>query len=348
MSVEVTMMTARGSPRLSLLKKAVERDRASPPTSSVTKRRRGSPKEDRAQWNASLEKDLVDLLREHATPEHKGQNGWSSEAWNTIVKKFHQKNPYARYEKKKIQEKEKELKKEYKMIKEIRKQSGVSWDDWQCKILADPPLWKNIIISHPKAGKFKTKAFPLFEALGELHDGQTAEGTYNFTSIESSHCSTQSCLENLGGAGKNQGETSADDENLGGERVQIDEDVEEVYVQENIAVEPQQTQPNLATTPSRNGEEKEPKRRRGANGDVAAMMEKYLEIRTKQVEDERNKPRVVDEYSIKNYIDLLKTMDITPEEEVKAFRVFKIPENREIFMSARPETALMWLRAEME
>ena len=29
---------------MSLLKKAVERDRASPPTSSVTKRRRGSPK----------------------------------------------------------------------------------------------------------------------------------------------------------------------------------------------------------------------------------------------------------------------------------------------------------------
>lgn len=62
------------------------------------------------------------------------------------MKKFHQKNPYARYENKKIQEKEKELKREYKMIKEIRKQSSVSWDDRQCKILADPPLWKDIII----------------------------------------------------------------------------------------------------------------------------------------------------------------------------------------------------------
>ncbi|KAI4979842.1 hypothetical protein ZWY2020_016595 [Hordeum vulgare] len=336
------MITARGSPRLNLLKEVAERHRASPPTGSVEKRRRGSPKEDRAQWNASLEKDLVDLLREHATPEHKGQNGWSSEAWNKIVKKFHQKNPYARYEKKKIQEKEKELKRYYRMIKEIRKQSGVSWDDLHYKILADPPLWKNIIISHPKAGKFKTKGFPLFDALGELHDAQ---------------------LENLGGAGEylreNHGETSyhgdniggepsANGENLGGERVQIDEDVEEVFVQENIVVEPHQTQPSLATSPSRNGQEKEPKRRRGANSDVAAMMEKYLEIRAKQVEDERNKPRVVDEYSIKNCIDLLKTMDITPEEEVKAFRLFKIPENREIFMSARRETALMWLRTEMK
>ena len=125
----------------------------------------------------------------------------------------------------------------------------------------------------------------------------------------------------------------------------IHEDVKEVFVQENIVVEPHQTQPSLATAPSRNGQEKEPKRRRGANSDVAAMMEKYLEIGAKQVEDERNKPRVVDEYSIKNCIDLLKTMDITPKEEVKAFRVFKIPENREIFMSAKPETALKIGRA---
>jgi len=102
--------------------------------------------EDRAQWNPSLEKDLVDLLREHVTPEYKGQNGWSSQTWNLMVQKFHQKNPYAKYEKKKIQEKEKELKKEYKMIKEIRQQSGVSWDDQRCMILADPPLWRNIII----------------------------------------------------------------------------------------------------------------------------------------------------------------------------------------------------------
>lgn len=31
-----------------------------------------------------------------------------------------------------------------------------------------------------------------------------------------------------------------------------------------------------------------------------------MEIRAKQMEDERNKPRVVDENSIKNYIDVLK------------------------------------------
>ncbi|KAE8814270.1 hypothetical protein D1007_08331 [Hordeum vulgare] len=93
---------------------------------------------------------------------------------------------------------------------------------------------------------------------------------------------------------------------------------------------------------------KRTKEAEGANSDMAAMMEKYLEIRAKQVEDERNKPRVLDEYSTKNCIDLVKTMDITPEKEVKAFRVFKIPENRDIFMSATPETALMWLRTEME
>ena len=36
--------------------------------------------------------------------------------------------------------------------------------------------------SFPRAKKFRKKSFPLFEALGELYDGHTAEGTWNFTS----------------------------------------------------------------------------------------------------------------------------------------------------------------------
>lgn len=205
------------------------------------------------------------------------------------------------------------------MIKEIRQQSGVSWDDQRCMILADPPLWRNIIISHPKAGKFKTKAFPLYEALGELHDGQTAVGTYNFTSTESSQYPTQSQVENVGGDGANHGETSTNAQNLGGEREHNDEDVEVVFVQENIDVEPNQTEPRVASAPSRSEQEKEPKRRRSANGDVAAMMEKYMEMRAKQVEDEKEKAKAVDEFSIKKCINLLNTMDITPNEEIKAF-----------------------------
>jgi hypothetical protein len=67
-----------------------------------------------------LEKGLVDFLHEHNTAEYRSQNGWSSDTWNKMVKKFLDNNPYVTYTKGQIQDKEKELKKEYKMWKEAR------------------------------------------------------------------------------------------------------------------------------------------------------------------------------------------------------------------------------------
>ena len=84
-----------------------------------------------------MEKTLVELLHEHNTPEHKGQNGWSSDVWNRMATKFHEKHPYTNYTKKQVQFKEKELKREYKMIKEARQQSGVSWNEQRCMVEAD-------------------------------------------------------------------------------------------------------------------------------------------------------------------------------------------------------------------
>ncbi|VAI33019.1 unnamed protein product [Triticum turgidum subsp. durum] len=210
------------------------------------------------------------------------------------------------------------------MIKEIRKQSGVSWDDQQCKILADPPLWKTSSYHTLKLESSRQRPSLFLKLWENCMMAKLQKG--HITSPLSSHHIAQP-----------------------NHNSRILEELARIKEKHQLMVRILEEKGcRLMKMLRRNGEEKEPKRRRGANGDVAAMMEKYLEIRAKQVEDERNKPRVVDEYSIKNCIDLLKTMDITPEEEVKAFRVFKIPENREIFMSARPETALMWLRAEME
>jgi hypothetical protein len=56
------------------------------------------------------------------------------------------------------------------------------------------------------------------------------------------------------------------------------------------------------------------------------------------------------DYSIKKCVSVLSTMDVTKKENIKAYSVFKIPENREIFLSACEddlECALCWLRSEM-
>uniref|UniRef100_A0ACD5U693 Uncharacterized protein n=1 Tax=Avena sativa TaxID=4498 RepID=A0ACD5U693_AVESA len=112
----VMMMTGRGSLRINLMQAKVVQKNLSP-KGRVRKKR----SKDRASWNAELEKPLVDLLHEHNTPQCKGQNGLSSDAWNKVVKRFQASHLYVTYTKGQIQDKKKELKRVYTMLKEARK-----------------------------------------------------------------------------------------------------------------------------------------------------------------------------------------------------------------------------------
>ncbi|KAM0839561.1 hypothetical protein ACQ4PT_060239 [Festuca glaucescens] len=242
-------------------------------------------------------------------------------------------------------DKEKELKREYKMLKEARQYSGVSWNEKRYMVEADQELWDNLIISFPKIGKFRSnKAFPLFDALGELYDGQLAEGNYNCTSTEPTQhtqveFNTEVSSVEATHSHHDIGETSVDvlDDTQGG--------MQEASLMDNI-VGNGDAQPTMPSAPSTNTEN-EPKKCR-SNGDVAAMMEKYIEMKTKQVESKQIKAakadsRNVDEYSIKNYVARLNTMAVSQEEKVKALQVFKNADNRELFICINMDTALMWL-----
>jgi len=82
--------------------------------------------EKKADWNPDLEKSLVDIVHEYKDSGYRGDNGWNSEGWNRMVMEFHLSNKYVSYTKAQIQEKEGQLKGDYKMLKEARKQSGAS------------------------------------------------------------------------------------------------------------------------------------------------------------------------------------------------------------------------------
>jgi hypothetical protein len=99
-------------------------------------------------------------------------------------------------------------------------------------------------------------------------------------------------------------------------------------------------------------EEKRPKK----STRIENMMEKYLEMRTKQAEDESAQLAKETEhtqgadFSIKKCIYVLRSMEVTKEEKAKAYAVFKTTVNRELFLCAYeddPESALIWHRSEM-
>ncbi|BAF16853.2 Os05g0217900 [Oryza sativa Japonica Group] len=316
------MMFGRLSPKASLLQQQQRhlQKKASPKSCSIQKKK-VSPKaqQSRASWNPGPEKALVDLLHEHNNPHYRCQNGWTSEAWNKVVKEFRDRHPYVTMNKQQIQDKEKELKRDYRLLKEARKQSGASWDNQRCMIVADDAVWANIITSNEKVRKFsKNKSFPLFESLGELYDGQTAEGNMNFTSIEPfQHATLTQVNEYL------ERSDSFPDVNW----VADDDETTEVQDEDN-AVEHENQGSHITITSRANGEKN---------------------MRKRQSEEEEAKKREeaskVDDCSIRNCITVVESMEeLSNEEKVKSFGVFKDAQNREIFMSAGPMTRLIWLR----
>ena len=99
----------------------------------------------RASWSFNYEKGLLDVLQEHNHERFKGQNGWSPEGWRSIIKHFNGKFPSAGFSKAQIQDKEKDIKGNYKAIRAGIKESGVGWNDSLCMINALPDKWKKLI-----------------------------------------------------------------------------------------------------------------------------------------------------------------------------------------------------------
>jgi hypothetical protein len=90
--------------------------------------------------------------------------------------------------------------------------------------------------------------------------------------------------------------------------------------------------------------------KRKQNGDVTEMMGRYLELKTKQTEEEvveleraRAKTEAAD-FSIKNYNALLATIEeLLCEERADAYDGLKDIQHKEIFMTADPPR-LIWLK----
>ncbi|TVU06977.1 hypothetical protein EJB05_47015, partial [Eragrostis curvula] len=375
-------MIARGSPKLNrLLVASATKKKVSPKGSHAST----SQVKQRANWNASLERSLADIL--HENKDYRGDNGWSSESWNRMVKDFWARNKYALFSKNQIQEKERELKRDYKMLKEALKQSGCSWNKDRCMIEAGPHLWANLKVTFPKIKKFQNPkaSFPLFDYLGELYDGHLAEGNYNITSMEPEEEEPLMPIP--------EAEDDIDDE-----EVQLVYDLEDEQVQEDeleVPAREEEAPSRDEEAPPRNRLREERKKlqpastvhqrrvcaraekaelKKSTKSNVEAMFERYLEMRTKQGEEEaamlareneaamlareneaamlvrENQPTQATDFSITRCIKVLNTMEVTKEEKVKAFCVFTNVDNREIFLSSAEgdeETALLWLRSQI-
>jgi hypothetical protein len=88
---------------------------------------------------------------------------------------------------------------------------------------------------------------------------------------------------------------------------------------------------------------------------LEGLVGRYLDVKTKQVEDEaaqlakEKEAAQANDFSIKRCITILRTMDVTVDEKIKAAEVFNIPNKTFIcFNDMSQETSLLWLRGKMD
>ncbi|KAI5017174.1 hypothetical protein ZWY2020_037552 [Hordeum vulgare] len=311
----------------------------------------------RAQWNPTLEKALVDLLQEHNNPYHRGQNGWSAESWNIMTKIFHERYPHTNFTKQQIQEKQKELKSQYRLIKDARKQSGVRWNYHTHMIDANPHLWQNLIISWPDISKFQTKPFPLYDKLGDLYDGHIAEGNFNFTSIEATQVADDDPEVERDESGFSFDLNKCEDDLLmyDDPRYAAQSDGPSGATQSDDPIDGTQSDVTRAGPPGGSIKKpvKEPKKKK-RDDTMVEVMANYVEIKRKQAEEESALfagSKNAQQFTIIKCIVVLHKMEsISHGERAAAYKVFKNAENREIFLNAAAEdevSVVVFLRSEM-
>jgi hypothetical protein len=193
----------------------------------------------------------------------------------------------------------------------------------------------------PRVKKFRKKSFPLFDALGELYDGHIAQETWNITS-------TQPLQNSDEGEKFKTIEVEDEDTNEPQVEARIEQD-EDIVIVERV----EHRLPKRSGAPTVNQEETKRVRKDALEG----LIGRYLDVKTKQVADEAaqsTKEKEVaqdNDFSIKRCISVLKTMDITRDEKIKAAEVFNTPNYRETFIcfnDDEPEVALLWLRGKMD
>ena len=87
------------------------------------------------------------------------------------------------------------------------------------------------------------------------------------------------------------------------------------------------------------------------NDGMVGVVERYVMMKEKQAEEERAEARDVNKFTISHCIVVLQGMsEIATQDRVKAFKVFKCPQNRETFLTSADvdrEAAIMWLQQEI-
>jgi ABC-type uncharacterized transport system auxiliary subunit len=94
----------------------------------------------RARWSHEIKLFLIGLLKDYDVPGYRTQNAWSKEAWTNIVSRLNAKFGTS-YSLNQVKQKEQDLKKDYRVVKELKEGSGFGWDSERKMVTAPTNIW---------------------------------------------------------------------------------------------------------------------------------------------------------------------------------------------------------------
>ena len=116
---------------------------------------------------------LINLLKEHDVPGFRTQNAWSKEAWTNIVCRLNAKFGTS-FSLNQVKQKEQNLKKDYRSVKDLLAESGFGWDIERMMVDAPASVWASFAArkNSKEALHWQDRSFPYFDALAQLYDGE--------------------------------------------------------------------------------------------------------------------------------------------------------------------------------
>jgi hypothetical protein len=116
---------------------------------------------------------LIGLLKDHDVPRFRTNNAWSKEAWKSITEQFNKKFSTL-YSVSQVKQKERDMKKEYRVVKDLSAESGFGWDPDRMMVTAPDVVWKSLEAHRNKEAllRWRDKSFPYYNDLFALYDGE--------------------------------------------------------------------------------------------------------------------------------------------------------------------------------
>ena len=119
---------------------------------------------------------LIWLLKEHDVPTYRTRNAWSKEAWRRIVDAFNTRFGLS-LSVTQVKQKEQDLKKDFKAIRDLISESGFGWDRDTMMVVAPDSVWEELRARKNKdALRWQDKSFPYYYDIFALYDGRYAQG----------------------------------------------------------------------------------------------------------------------------------------------------------------------------